>query len=222
MIRRDLNRLPAVAALDQAPLSEPLRALARQGDVCQWRKGMQITTEGDPADTLYIVLAGRLRSYSLGADEREITYAIYGPGDCVGDLTLDGSPRLASVQTLEPTVSVMVTRQTLHARVVADPALALELMAVLAGHVRQATLRLRQMALDDVYGRLRLLLEEVTLPRADGLREADPAPSHLEMSRRLGCSREMVSRVMKDLERGGYVRVGRRHVVLLRPLPVHW
>jgi len=57
---------------------------------------------------------------------------------------------------------------------------------------------------------------------AQGRKAVDPAPSHLEMSQQLGCSREMVSRVMKDLERGEYVEVGRRRVVLLRELPAKW
>ncbi len=42
------------------------------------------------------------------------------------------------------------------------------------------------------------------------------------MSQRLGCGREMVSRVMKDLQRGGYIDAGRRRVVLLKPLPAKW
>jgi CRP/FNR family cyclic AMP-dependent transcriptional regulator len=71
-----------------------------------------------------------------------------------------------------------------------------------------------------VYGRLKLLLEEAA--PAEGGRALDAAPSHLEMARRLGCSREMVSRVLKDLERGGYVEVGRRRLVLLKPLPAKW
>jgi CRP/FNR family cyclic AMP-dependent transcriptional regulator len=85
-----------------------------------------------------------------------------------------------------------------------------------------ATLSLRQIALNDVYGRLKALLESLAVPQPDGTRVADPAPSHLEMSRSLGCSRPMISRVMKDLERGGYIEIGRRHVVLRRPLPSKW
>ena len=46
--------------------------------------------------------------------------------------------------------------------------------------------------------------------------------THQEMAHRLGCSREMVSRLMKDLERGGYVQSAAAAWLLLRPLPARW
>ena len=81
---------------------------------------------------------------------------------------------------------------------------------------------LKQIALNDVYGRLKAMLESLAVAQPDGSRLIDPAPSHKELSQTLGCSREMISRVMKDLESGGYVQVGRRRVVLRRGLPAKW
>ena len=85
---------------DSAPMSESLRALARRGTLQRLRKGVQIITEGDRGDTLYIVLSGRLRAYTVGADDRELTYAEYGAGEFVGEMGLDGGPRSAHVETL--------------------------------------------------------------------------------------------------------------------------
>ena len=208
--------------IGSAPLSDSLRALARRGTLTRLRKGVQIITEGDRGDTLYIVLLGRLRSYSVGADDREVTYGEYGPGEFVGEMGLDGGLRSASVETLEPTLCVLVTRATLERHLDEDPSFAFELLAKVIRLARAATLGLRQIALNDVYGRLKALLESLVALHPDGTRVADPAPTHQEMSRTLGCSREMVSRVMKDLERGGYVEVGRRRVVLRRGLPAKW
>ena len=207
---------------ETAPLSASLRALARRGEVRRLRKGVQIITEGDIGDTLYIVLAGRLRAYSVSADGREVTYGIYGAGEYVGEMSLDGGPRAANVETLEPTLCVPVLRATLEAHLDADPRFAFELLAKVIRRARAATTGMKQIALNDVYGRLKLLLEELTLPQPDGTRVADPAPSQLAMSQLLGCDRSMVSRVMKDLERGGYIQTTRLHVVLLRPLPQKW
>ena len=215
---------PTVAAdpTENVPLSDSLRALARRGELRRVRKGVQIITEGDRGDTLFIVLAGRLRAYGAGADEREVTYGIYGAGEYVGELGLDGGLRSASVETLEPTLFAVVTRATLEQHLREDPGFAFELLAKVTRLVRMATLNLKQIALNDVYGRLKALLENLAVPQPDGSRVADPAPSHLEMSQALGCSREMVSRVMKDLQRGGYVDAGRRRVVLRRALPAKW
>jgi CRP/FNR family cyclic AMP-dependent transcriptional regulator len=199
-----------------------LRVLARRGELKRLRRGVQIINEGDRGDTLYIVLSGRLRAYSVGEDDREITYATYGAGDYIGEMGLDGGLRSANVETLEATLCVVVTRPTLERHIQEDPRFAFELLAKVIRLARVATLSLRQIALNDVYGRLKALLESVAEARPDGTRVADPAPSHLEMSRSLGCSRPMISRVMKDLERGGYIEIGRRHVVLRRPLPAKW
>ncbi len=205
-----------------APLSDSLLALARRGELRRLRKGAQIIIEGDRGDTLYIILSGRLRAYGVGKDDREITYASYGPGEYVGEMGLDGGLRSANVQALEASVCVVVTRTTLQAHLEQDPMFAFDLLAKVIWRARAATLTLKDIALNDVYGRLKALLDQLAVPHADGSRIADPAPSHLEMSQTLGCSREMVSRVMKDLEKGGYVEVGRRRVVLRRLLPAKW
>ena len=207
---------------DSAPMSESLHALARRGTLQRLRKGVQIITEGDRGDTLYIVLSGRLRAYTVGADDRELTYAEYGAGEFVGEMGLDGGPRSAHVETLQPTLCALVTRETLQRHLDDDPRFAFELLAKVIRLARLSTLGMRQIALNDVYGRLKNLLEHIAAPHPDGSRVADPAPSHLEMSQQLGCSREMVSRVMKDLALGGYVEVGRRRVVIRKVLPAKW
>ncbi|MBL8324925.1 MAG: Crp/Fnr family transcriptional regulator [Rubrivivax sp.] len=210
------------ALIEQAPFSDGLRALARRGEARRVRKGTQLITEGDQGDTLFLVVQGRLRAYSAGADEREVTYATYGPGEYLGEMSLDGGPRSANVEVVEPGWVVLVTRRTLDAHLAADPQFAYELLAKVIRRARTATLSLRQIALNDVYGRLKALLEAQAVALPDGTRALEPAPSHLEMSRLIGCGREMVSRVMKDLERGGYVESGRRHVRLLKALPAKW
>ena len=215
-------RAEAVDPFDAAPLSDSLRALARRGVVQRLKRGVQIITEGDRGDTLFIVLSGQLRSFSTGESEREVTYGVYGPGEYVGEMGLDGGLRSANVQTEQPSVCALVTRTTLQRHLAEDPAFAFELLAKVIRRARAATLGLRQIALLDVYGRLTALLEGLALPAPNGERLVDPAPSHLEISRLLGCSREMVSKVTKDLEKGGYVRVCRRRVVLCKVLPARW
>ena len=207
---------------DAAPLSASLRILARRGVLQRLKRGVQIISEGDRGDTLYIVLSGQLRTFSVGDNGREVTYGVYGPGEYVGEMGFDGGLRSANVQTTLPSVCVLVTRTTLEHHLAEQPAFAFELLAKVTRLARTATLSLRQIALNDVYGGLKALLDALAKPAAHGQRLVDPAPTHLEMSRRLGCSREMVSKVMKDLERGGFVEVGRRRVVLCRGLPAKW
>ena len=79
----------------------------------RFRKGMHLINEGERGDTLFVVLSGRVRSYSFDARDREITYGVYGPGETLGEMSLDGGPRSASVVALEPTLCVVLTRQLL-------------------------------------------------------------------------------------------------------------
>ncbi len=210
--------------VESAPLSETVRALARRGELIRHAKHTVLIQEGSYGDTLYIVLDGRLRVFSgHAANEREITHGTYGPGEYVGEMSLDGGPRSASVIALEPTVCAMVTRRTLEAYLAAEPAFAFELLAKVIRRARAATLSAKGMALNDVYGRLKALLEGQSELQPDGSRRMTERLTQLELANRVGCSREMVTRQLKDLQQGGYVRTRRGDdLVLLKPLPPRW
>ena len=146
-------------SLDELPFSPALRALAERAEPRRYRKGVLLIQEGDQGDTLYIVLAGRVRAFSQGDNEREITYGVYGPGEYVGEISLDGGPRSASVITVEPTACVVIPRQTLLLHIAQYPEFAFELLSKVIRRARSATLSAKQLALNDVYGRLRALLD---------------------------------------------------------------
>jgi CRP/FNR family transcriptional regulator, cyclic AMP receptor protein len=204
------------------PLPAPLRTLAARGEPRRYRKGTLLIQEGDFGDTLFIVLSGRVKAFSVDERDREIVYGVYGPGEYLGEMSLDGGPRSASVITLEPTVCVVLTRQTLREHIAANPEFAFELLATVIQRARLATQSARSMALLDVYGRLARLLESLAEPRQDGTRAIPDRVTHQELANRVGCSREMVSRLMKDLQTGGHILIRDGRVVLARVLPARW
>ena len=204
-------------------MSEGLRGLAARGEIRRYRKGALLIEEGDQGETIYVILAGRLRAFAAAASGREITYGVYGPGEYLGEMSLDGGPRSASVEAVEAATCAVVTRQTLRAWVQAYPDFAFELLTKVIRRARTATLSAKHLALNDVYGRLRLLVDTLAPPEpGGGPRRVDERLTHQELANRLGCSREMVSRVMKDLEHGGYVRTEAGHLVVTGPLPARW
>jgi CRP/FNR family transcriptional regulator, cyclic AMP receptor protein len=213
---------PDPALVDTAPLSDALRALARRGVLQHKRRGVQLISEGDLGDTLYIVLSGRLRAYSVGSDFREITYGEYGPGECVGEMGLDGGRRSANVDATQPTVVAMVTRQTLLLHLQAQPDFVFELLRMVIHRAREATRSLREIALTAVYFRLKAHLEKLARPQPDGTWLIDPAPSHREFSQVLGCGPAIITKVLKPLKEGGYVQVARRRIVICKPLPMRF
>jgi len=203
-------------------MSDALTELAARGELRRYRKGTLLIQEGDQGDTIFIIQSGKLRAFSAGDNDREITYGVYGPGEYLGELSLDGGPRSASVITLEASTCAVVGRRTLERFIGERPEFAFELLAKVIRRARSATHSARQLALNDVYGRLRALLQGVAQPQPDGAQRVVERLTHQEMANRLGCSREMVSRLMKDLERGGYLQVQDSQFVLVKPLPQRW
>ena len=131
---------------------------------------------------------------------------------------LDGGPRSASVEAVETSWCAVVTRTTLEQFVAEHPSFAFELIAKVIRRARAATLSLRAIALNDVYGRIAWLLNAQAVVQPDGSRCAGPL-THQQIADALGCTRPMVSRVMKELQIGGYVTVRQRTIELRRPLP---
>ena len=213
---------PAAAAPDLSSLPEALRTLAARGVQRSYRKGTLIIEEGSHGDTLYLLLRGRVKAFSSDARGREVTYGVYGAGDYFGEMSLDGGPRSASVIAEQACVCAVLTRQSLHEHIAAEPEFAFELIGRVIRRARLATQSARSMALLDVYGRVVQLLESLAVAQADGTRVIAERLTHAEIAARVGCSREMVSRLMRDLERGSYLRLQRSCIVLLLSLPHRW
>lgn len=211
-----------VHAPDASALPEALRSLAARGTQKRYPKGVVLIHEGDVGDVLFIVLSGRVKAFSTDDGNREIVYGVYGAGEYIGEMSLDGGPRSASVVTVEPTVCVVITKRTLREHIAAYPDFAFELLSRVIRRARMATLSARNMALLDVYGRVVKLLDELALAQPDGRRIISPRPTHAEIAHRVGCSREMISRLMKDLEHGGYVMPQGKTWLLERPMPARW
>ena len=206
-----------------ASLPPALAQLAERGAVRAYRKGTLLMDEGAEGDTIYIILSGRLRAFSMSAvRDREVTYGSYGPGEYVGEMGLDGGLRSASVIASELSVCAAVTRRTLEAYIGDHPEFAFQLLAKVIRRARAATLTARQMVLNDVYGRLKMLLEGLAASRDDGALWVEAKLTHKEIASSIGCSREMVTRVMKDLHTGGYVGAVSPPLRVLKALPERW
>ena len=200
-----------------------VQALAARGIVRHFRRGLMLIQEGDQGDTLYLVQTGRVRAFAADESGKEITLGIYGPGELIGEMSLDGGPRSANVETLEPSTCVVLTRETMLAYIAEQPAFALEMIGRLIRRARVATQGTRSLALSDVYQRFSRLLDEFAGPPApDGSRLVEERITQQQIANHLACSREMVSRLMKDLQTGGYVEIRDRHIVLKRALPARW
>ncbi len=210
-MRADPPRLP------QATLS----ALASSVVARRFPKNTVLINEGDQGDSMFIVLSGRLKVYSSNAAGKEIVIAFHGAGECVGELALDGSPRSASVATTEPTICAIISRAHFNEFLHEHPDFALHLIDKLIERVRRTTESVKCLALSGVYGRLLHLLGELAVD-VDGRRVVRERLSYQDIANRVGSSRDMIRRVMKELVVGGYLAVEDRMIVILKRLPPGW
>lgn len=202
--------------------SESLRKLAAMGDVRRYRKGTILIHESDHGDTLFIVMEGRVKVYSTDSNGREITLGVIVAGDYFGEMALDGGVRSASVITLEPAVCALISRAMLLEFIGQEPSFALDLLGKVIRRARSATNAVRNLAFTDVYGRITQLLIELAEPLPDGTSVIRERMTQQEIASRVGCSREMVSRILRDLEAGGYISTRDRQIALLTKLPARW
>jgi CRP/FNR family cyclic AMP-dependent transcriptional regulator len=206
--------LPADTDALIAALESPnLRELAARGRVQSYRKDVVIIQEGDYGDTLHIILSGRVKVFATGDNDREVVIDTHGPGEFIGEMSLDGGPRSASVITLEPMVCSVVTRVTLRDHIAQHPDFAFDLLGKVIRRARRATMNVKNLALLDVYGRVARLLLDMS-EEVNGQKTVTKRLPKQDIAKMIGASREMVSRVMKDLQMGGYIEVRGSTIVL--------
>ncbi|ABE46111.1 Crp/Fnr family transcriptional regulator [Polaromonas sp. JS666] len=207
-----------------ARLPPELRALAVRGMVRSYPKKAVVINEAEIGDSLFVLLKGSVKVFSMDESGREITFGRIHAGDYFGEMSLDGGPRSASVITVEPCTCAVVNRTEVGEHLASAPEFALNLVMRVIRRARDATEAARNMALLDVYGRLIAVLE-----KQDGLTTSTTAAgvtleaiTHQEIASRVGASREMVSRLLKDLEKGGYIEMETKRITLLKKLPLRW
>ena len=224
MWRHAAGELPVPEAVADpfSPLQqETLRTIATSGVVRQFPKQTVLIHEGDVGDSLYIILSGRVKIYASNEAGREVVINFCGPGEYVGEMSLYGEPRSASVITLEPTSCAIVNRAQFRDFIVANPDFAQHLIQTLIHRARNATENVKSLALSDVYGRLVRLLNSLAVER-DGTMKVLEKLTQQDIADRVGASRDMIGKLMKDLVAGGYLLVEDRQITIVKKLPPGW
>ncbi|MFL5522322.1 MAG: Crp/Fnr family transcriptional regulator [Gemmatimonadales bacterium] len=198
-----------------------LAELSHHGVARIFRERTVLVTEGEKTDALYIILEGRVRAYVSDSAGREAVLSIMGPGEYFGEVAFDEGPRSASVITLESCRLLVIQRHEFAQFLETHPAFAAHFINKLIGRIRVLTENVRSLALMDAYGRVARLLLEASITK-DGSQYIPEKLTQAEIASRVGCSREMVSRIFKDLVQGNYISVLPDRIVINRKPPAHW
>ena len=190
-----------------------IRLLESRSFTKTFPKNAVLVTEDDLTDSFYIILSGKVKIYVSDEGGKEVVLGTYGAGDYFGEMVLDEGPRSASVMTLEPSSFAVIPKAEINALIERHPEMAIHIMKTVIQRARILTENVKSLALLDVYGRVARLLLSLATDLNGELVIAENL-THQDLANRVGASREMISRILKDLSLGGYIKVeGRKSVV---------
>jgi len=205
--------LKAVPLFSSCP-DEQLRMLAAVVTRKSTPRSTTVMAGGDATDSLYIVLSGRLKVLMSDAEGKEVILSILGPGEFFGEMGLiDDSPRSASVVSMEPCELLSIAKRDFKNCLAENFEMAMAVMRGLVRRLREADRKIGSLALLDVYGRVARLLLDMA-ETVGGEKIVTKRLPKQDIAKMIGASREMVSRVMKDLQMGGYIEVRGSSIVL--------
>ncbi len=208
-----LSSVPLFRNLDQAQLA----SIGAHVSLRAFEKGAVILHEGEAADSLFLIVTGQVKVFSVDPDDpgREVILKTLGAGEFFGELPLfDHEPRSASVAALERCHVQVLSYPAFQRAMQASPDIAQKVLETLARRLRAANRKVGDLALLGISGRVsRILLELAIL--SNGRRVVGEPFTQQDLANMVGASREMVNRTLRDLEEGGYIAIQRKSITIL-------
>lgn len=201
---------------------EELQSLSAHAKLQAFPRHKIVVHEGDRTDSVYVIHSGRVKVFLYGRNGKEIDLNVLGPGEYFGEMVLDHGPRSASVMTLETSQFFIIPQPVFREFVIKHPEFAMRLIKTLIHRTRGLLNNVRSLASLDVYGRVARLLLDLAVEDEDGRLVIHGKLTKQEIANRVGASREMISRVFKDLCTGGYVELEKGKLTIAKTLPAHW
>ncbi len=206
-----LKNVPLFSSFTDQQLAALLPAVQHR----RFPRGAYVMRAGEETDALYIILAGRAKVLIPDDDGNEVILSYIGPNEFFGEMgLLDDQPRSASVEATEPCEILRIARAAFLSCLRDNFDATMLVVRNLVKRLREADRKIESLALIDVYGRVARLLIEMAEP-VNGQWIIEKAPPKQEIARMIGASREMVSRVVKDLHDKGVIRAEKRKIFVL-------
>lgn len=209
----------SIAVMQSLPIFESMpmvrmEALARVASLCHVPRGGVVLREGENTNAIYFILNGALKVLVSDAEGREVILTILGRGELFGEMgAIDNHPRSATVIATQPSDLVMISKHDFQQILADNFEVSLAIMRGLAHRLRLADRKIESLALLDVYGRVaRLLLDSAE--ESGGRRIIHNHVTKQDIAKMIGASREMVSRVMKDLQQQGMIEETEDGIIL--------
>jgi CRP/FNR family cyclic AMP-dependent transcriptional regulator len=183
---------------------------------------VRLMTKDQSSDFIYVILAGTVKVYIERPEHADITLAICGPGEILGDINaVDGQGHSASVTTLETCVVYAIRRAEFMECLHCMPQLTLNIASNAMSRLRRATVQIQALSRQDVYSRIACQLlsyaDQYGHTNQDGSIFIDLRITQSEMADLIGASRVRVNQVFNAFKRSRYISIDRYRITLLNP-----
>jgi CRP/FNR family transcriptional regulator, nitrogen oxide reductase regulator len=166
--------------------------------------------EGDESDWFYIISEGQVRIFKSASNGKEITLSFFGPGEIFGEVAvLENKPYPASAQTAAATRLIGIKKADFWDYLLKHPSIALKIISLLSGRLREAQSRLRDMAGEKVEQRLARLLLSLSAKLGPTL-----PFTRQELSDMAGTTTETTIRVLSQWKEQGVTRSVRGKIII--------
>jgi CRP/FNR family cyclic AMP-dependent transcriptional regulator len=210
---------PVLVVPDLSP--QDAEDLMKRAVVRSFPRHAVIVHEGGENDSVYFIVSGAVKVFLADDDGNEVVIGTLRAGEYFGEMALEPGSRSASVMATEPVCLAIVRIDDFRHFLKEHPEFVFSLIGKLIRRTRVSNRNLKSLALLDVYGRLVQLLHDLS-EEADGTWVIAEPLTQQDIASRIGCSREMVSKILKDLTAGGYLNISRQRIEIKRRLPASW
>lgn len=212
-----LSKTTLFSGMDEADIE----MVASQTVTRQFPKNTVIVSQGDDTDSFYVIIQGKVDVFLHNDKGKEIIINTLGVCESFGELApLGGIPRQASIITTEDSSFGIISRQIFMDTLLVKPAIAMRIIDLLITRIQDLTEEVSSLALEDVYNRVVRVLykhaEEV------GEKLVTEKLTQQDIASRVGATREMVHRILKELKTGGYISIEGKHITIEKKLPPGW
>ena len=198
-----IRRVPLFSMLSPGQVDSLAANVVKQ----RIKRGSNVVEQGKNSNSLFLILAGRAHVVMADNKAREVIVATLKAGDCIGEMSLIDNEAHSATVTADTQMDVLVLGRDDFMRCVNENvAIASSVMRGLVQRLRSADQKIVSLALMGVYGRVANVLLDAAVPDDNGERWIREKISRRDLSKMVGASREMVSRVMKDFEEQGFVQ----------------
>ena len=193
--------------------------LIEQMETVRFPRGTTIFDEGEPGDRLYIITSGKIKLARHAPDGRENLLTVMGPSDMFGELSIfDPGPRTSSAVCVTEVTAATMNSEMLKQWVADHPAIAQQLLRVLARRLRRTNANLADLIFTDVPGRVAKTLLQLANrfgSQEGGALRVNHDLTQEEIAQLVGASRETVNKALATFAHRGWIRLEGKSVLIV-------